>query len=86
LEVGQLPHKTIYLAGIDTELNMDGCTILVHMRRQDTHEISFEDESRAIAKHEIDFSTPGEYEVFFYWGIHEFRRFDTIIIQVVSPD
>ena len=79
-EVAQLPYRTVYVAGVDDSLDMSGCVIFLHLRDGRMSEVVFEESQWATVKHEIDFSTPGEYEVFFYWGD---IQFDTIIIQVV---
>ena len=84
IEIVQLPYRTVYIAGVDDSLDMEGCIILLRARnRRYDMEVIFEEESFAYVTHDIDFSTPGEYEVFFYWGE---IQFDSMIIQVVAPD
>ena len=68
VEVIQLPYKMVYVAGIDDHLNMEGTILQTRIRDGRVFEDLFEEETRAFIRHDIDFSTPGEYEVRFYWG------------------
>lgn len=81
-EVAQLPYRMVYIAGVDDSLDMDGFVVNLHLRNGNIDSISFYDSRWAIAKHEIDFSIPGEYEVFLYWG--EFPL-GYMTIQVIAP-
>jgi len=80
VDVIQLPYKVVYVAGTEDSLDMDGCIISIRVRDGGVREVSFEEEPRATIRHEIDFSTPGEYEVFFYWGDTQIY---TMTIQVI---
>jgi len=84
VDVTQLPYRTVYIAEADNSLDMQGCIISIRVRDGRVREVSFEEETRASIRHEIDFSTPGEYEVFFYWG--EETHIHTMIIQVIAPN
>ena len=88
VEVIQLPYKMVYIAGVDDSLNMDGCIISIRIRDGRVRETSFNAESRINLEHEIDFSTPGEYEVTFHWGDgqHIPGPIYTMTIQVIAPD
>ena len=91
VDVIQLPYRTVYVAGMDDALDMKGCIISIRTRDGYVQEISFADESRIRIEHEIDFSTPGEYKVFFYWGRVETSSpfpdsIYTMTIQVIAPD
>jgi len=66
VDVIQLPYRTIYSAGAHDSLDMQGCIIGIRVRDGRVREVLFEDERRATVRYAIDFSTPGEYEVFFY--------------------
>jgi len=83
VEVIQHPFKTVYIAGVDNSLDMDGCILRKRIRDGRVFEDSFDDLSWATVRHEIDFLMPGEYEVVFYGGSNEIY---TMAIQVVLPD
>jgi len=84
MEVIQLPYRMVYVAGIDDSLDMEGCILLTHIRDGRVFEDSFYNLRHATVRHEIDFLTPGKYEVFLYWG--EDWRIYTMVIQVVAPN
>ena len=100
VEVAQLPYKMVYVAGTADSLDMEGCIIRIHTRDKQVEEGLFVSEIFAYATHEIDFSTPGEYDVRLYWGRRDFeyanpnvptrtrqsRYIYTMTIQVVAPD
>jgi len=79
-EVTQLPHRTIYIAGVDDSIDMEGLVVTLHSRGGRVVSVPYEDTEWVIVEHEIDFLIPGEYEVFLYWG--EFF-FGSMSIQVV---
>jgi hypothetical protein len=83
VEVAQLPYRAVYVAGVDTSLDMDGFTAFTRTRDGRTWEDSFDDAHWITTRHQVDFSTAGEYEVFFYWGQ---IQIGSMTIQVVAPD
>jgi len=93
VEVSQLPDKMVYIAGVDESLDMAGCMIRLHIRNGSISDIVFDNWPFVFIRHEIDFSTPGEYAVRFYWGEEDEveyngwpRYLHTMTIQIVSPD
>jgi len=82
-EVAQLPYRTVYIAGVDDALDMEGFIVRLHSRNGQFEEHSFYDVHWNNVRHEIDFTAPGEYEVFFYWGRF---NFGSMTIQVIAPD
>ena len=88
VEVIQLPYRMVYVAGVDDSLDMAGCILRTRIRDGRIFEDSFEDLRWAYVTHEVDFSTPGEYEVTFHWGDgqHIPGPIYTMTIQVVAPE
>jgi len=73
----------VYVIGVDDSLDMEGFIIRLHARDGYTTEVAFEDSEWATVRYEIDFTIPGEYEVFFYWGD---INFGSMAIQVIATD
>jgi len=91
VEVVRLPYKMTYVAGVDDALDMAGCVIRIRERGGHIGEISYYEEIRATARHRINFSVPGEYEVRFYWGIGitpgpSPPPFHVMTVEVVASD
>lgn len=63
IELGKLPNKIIYLAGIDKKLDLSGATILTHVKSGEVYEDDIYDESAVEITHNINFNEPGVYEV-----------------------
>jgi len=83
VEVVQLPYRMAYVAGVDDSLDMEGCVIRLFTRDGNETDSLFGNWSFVTARHQIDFSTPGEYDVVFYWGDTPIHM---MTIQVVAPN
>jgi len=70
----------VYVAGTVDSLDMEGCIIRFHTRDRSETDMPFGMWAFITVNYEIDFSTPGEYEVFFYW---QYGRIYTMIVQVI---
>jgi len=84
LEIVQYPSRTEYPVEFNEELDMYGCIILIRTRDGHERKALFVDTSWATISHEIDFSLPGEHEVFIYWG--DVQRIGSFTVQVVPSD
>jgi len=80
VEIVQLPYKTVYISEAVDSLDMEGCVIRLHTRDGGETDIPFELWPFVTVSYEIDFSMPGEYEVFFYW---QYIHIYTMTIQVI---
>ena len=80
VDVIQLPHKMTYVAGTADSLDMNGCVLRRRIRDGRETDFAFGSWPFVSVSHEIDFSTPGEYEVHFYWSETQIY---TMIIQVI---
>ena len=69
LTVEGSPNKIIYIANVDTEINLSGLRFVDTMKNGKTNEVDLGDwknpdqEPGRIVFHEIDFAKPGVYEV-----------------------
>jgi len=66
MEVGRLPDRIVYMANIDTELDLSGLTLKETLINGDTGEYSITlewFEKYYSISHNIDFTQPGVYEV-----------------------
>jgi len=72
-QIAQFPYRTVYIAGVDDSLDMDGFIAIFQLRNGNVESHSFYDSRWVIAKHEIGFSVSGGYEIFVYLGEFDSR-------------
>jgi hypothetical protein len=87
--MGNLPTKIIYYRGIDSELDFDGITVLMHTKGSGIFEHGLEctEGGRINITSNIDFNAEGVYEVIINWGTPDitFQEIYRYHVQVIEP-
>ncbi|MCL2285709.1 MAG: hypothetical protein FWC32_05015 [Firmicutes bacterium] len=83
-EFGQFP-RVVYIAGVDTELDMYGASVISTTRdgHQNESPLIISDRIWATIEHSIDFATPGIYKVEIFIP-RDFRL--TFLVQVIDEE
>ena len=81
--IGKFPDRIVYIADVDTELDLTGCTMIIETRDRSIHEQAFVADQWCKAVHNVDFSTAGVYDVSLMIDNEAICR---IPVQVVDMD
>jgi hypothetical protein len=85
--LGGLPDRIVYVAHVDTELDLSGLTVVFILGNGTQRDQSLYTYSHIIVNHNIDFSTPGVYEVEIIFPIRMIRANDLslrFLVQVID--
>ncbi len=63
IEIGKFPDKIVYIANVDTELDIAGATIITHLKQGTTYEMDIADDDFCTFEYDVNFTKPGVYEI-----------------------